>query len=154
MASSRSRIFRERIWWAQFSSVTPSIPTNYDGGVTWYRTYTVAILFPGSPVVESEKWKCKLLSHVWLCDPMGCSLPGFSVHGSLQTRILEWVAIPLSRDLPNPGIEPRSPALQADSLPSEPLGKPWISKAGATSSILGSGTKAPHAAQCIKKKFF
>ena len=31
---------------------------------------------------------------------------------------------PSPRDLPNPGIEPRSPALQADSLPSEPQGKP------------------------------
>ena len=52
------------------------------------------------------------------------SLPGSSVHGILQTRILEWVAIPFSRDLPHPGIEPRSPALQADSLPGEPQGKP------------------------------
>ena len=41
----------------------------------------------------------------------------------LQARILEWVAIPLSRDLPDPEIEPRSPALQADSLPSELPGK-------------------------------
>ena len=32
-----------------------------------------------------------------LCDPMDCSLPGFSVHGILQTIILEWVAIPFSR---------------------------------------------------------
>ena len=32
-----------------------------------------------------------------LCDPMGCSLPGSSVHGILQARILEWVAIPFSR---------------------------------------------------------
>ena len=55
-----------------------------------------------------------------LCDPMDCSLSGFSVHGILQARILEWVAVPFSRDLLNPGIEPRSPTLQADSLPSEP----------------------------------
>ena len=41
-----------------------------------------------------------------------------------QARILEWVAFPFSRGLPNPGIEPRSPALQADSLPAEPQGKP------------------------------
>ena len=59
-----------------------------------------------------------------LCDPMDCSMSGFSVYGILQARILEWVAAPFSRDLPNPGIEPRSPALQADSLPSEPPGKP------------------------------
>ena len=49
-----------------------------------------------------------------------------TVHGILQTRILEWVAFPFSRgsSLPNPGIKPRSPALQADSLPAEPQGKP------------------------------
>ena len=34
--------------------------------------------------------------------------------------MLEWVAISFSRDLPDPGIKPGSPALQADSLPSEP----------------------------------
>ena len=42
--------------------------------------------------------------------------------GILQTRILEWVAMP-SEGFPNPGIEPRSPALKVDSLPSEPLVK-------------------------------
>jgi len=52
---------------------------------------------------------------------MDCSPPGSSVHGSLQATILEWVAIPSPGDLPNPGIEPRSPALQVDSLLSEPL---------------------------------
>ena len=40
-------------------------------------------------------------------------------------RILEWVAFPFSKDLPNPGIKPGSPALQADSLPAELPGKPW-----------------------------
>ena len=59
-----------------------------------------------------------------LCGPMDSSPPGFSVLGILQGRILEWVAIPSSRDLPDPEIEPQSPALQADSLPSEPPGKP------------------------------
>ena len=51
-------------------------------------------------------------------------MPGSSVHGILQSRTLEWVAIPFSRGLPNPGIELGSPALQADSLPYEPPGKP------------------------------
>ena len=59
-----------------------------------------------------------------LCDPMDCSLPGSSVHGILQTRILEWAAISFPGDLPDPGTEPRSPTLQANSLPSEPPGKP------------------------------
>ena len=51
-----------------------------------------------------------------LCDPMDCSQPGSSVHGILQARILEWVAIPSPGDLPNPGIKPRPSALQTDSL--------------------------------------
>ena len=58
-------------------------------------------------------------SHPTLCDPMDRSMPGSSVHGILQARILEWVAIPFSRDLPNPAIKPRSPALQVDSSQSE-----------------------------------
>ena len=55
-----------------------------------------------------------------LCDPMDCSLPGFSDHGIFQARVPEWVAISFSKDLPNPGIEHGSPMLQADALPSEP----------------------------------
>ena len=55
-----------------------------------------------------------------VCDPMDYSLPGSSYHEVLQARILEWEAVPFSRDLPNPRIKPRSPALQADFLPSEP----------------------------------
>jgi len=47
----------------------------------------------------------------------------YTIHGILQARILEWVAFPFSRDLPNLGIEPRSPTLQADSLPAEPQRK-------------------------------
>ena len=57
------------------------------------------------------------------------SLPGSSVHGIFQARILEWVAFPLPRDLPDPGIEPvslASPALQADSLLLVPPGKPTM----------------------------
>ena len=48
-----------------------------------------------------EGWKrhcsCELLSCLTLCDPMDCSLPGSSVHGLLQARALEWVAISFSR---------------------------------------------------------
>ena len=60
-----------------------------------------------------------------LCHPMDYSLPGSSVHEISQARIMEWVTIPFSKDLPNPGIELRSPALQADSLPGEPQGKQY-----------------------------
>ena len=47
-----------------------------------------------------------------------------TVHGILQARILEWVAVPFSWGSSQPGIEPRSPAMQADSLLAEPPGKP------------------------------
>ena len=49
------------------------------------------------------------------CDPMNCNSIGSSVHGILQAGILQWVAIPSSRESPNRGIEPQSRALQADS---------------------------------------
>ena len=89
-------------------------------------------------------WKEKPLgfpSHFWKINflvselsvsqscPTLCDLIDFTVHRILQARILEWVAFPSPGDLSNSGIEPRSPALQEDSLPAEPQGKPkWFSK--------------------------
>ena len=67
-----------------------------------------------------------------LCDPMV-----FTVHGILQARILEWVAFPFSRDFPNPGIQPRSPALQVDSLLAETQGKPKNTGVGSLSLLRG-----------------
>ena len=64
------------------------------------------------------------LSCVRLYNPMYCSPPGSSVQGILQARMLEWVAIPFSKGSPYPGMKPRSPVLQADSLLSQPPGKP------------------------------
>ena len=57
---------------------------------------------------------------------MDYSRSGSSIHRILQARILEWSGLPFPSpgDLPDPEIEPGSPALQADSLPPEPLGKP------------------------------
>ena len=49
--------------------------------------------------------------------------PWTVVHGILQARILDWIDFPSPGDLPNLGIESRSPTLQADSLPVEPQGK-------------------------------
>ena len=43
---------------------------------------------------------------------MDYSMPGFSLPGILQARTLEWVTVPFSRDLPDPGIEPASPHRQ------------------------------------------
>ena len=72
-----------------------------------------------------SKTKVKVLvtqSYPTLCHPMDSSLPGSSVHGIFQARMLEWLAIPFTRGFPISGIEPESPALQADSLLSKP---PW-----------------------------
>ena len=69
-------------------------------------------------------------SYLTLCNPIDCSPPGSSVYGILWARILEWIAIPFSMDLPDPGIKPGSSALQADFffffLPFELPGKPTI----------------------------
>ena len=51
-------------------------------------------------------------------QPTGLLCPGIS-----WERILEWVGIPFSEDLPNPGIEPMFPTLQVESLPPESPGK-------------------------------
>ena len=60
--------------------------------------------------------------------PMDYSLTGSSIHGILQARILEWVAMPSSRDPPDPGIQPLSPASPSltDCLLLSHLGSPYI----------------------------
>ena len=58
-----------------------------------------------------------------LCDPMVCSLSASSVHGIFQARILEWVAIAFSRDLPYQGSNPGLLHCRQTFLPSEPPGK-------------------------------
>ena len=78
-----------------------------------------------------SQWMFCVLSHSVVSDSlwaMDCSPSGSSVHGISQARVLEWVVISSSRGFPNLGIEPVppvSPALQANSLPSEPSGKPF-----------------------------
>ena len=77
------------------------------------------------PIIRSKASQKVLVakSYLTLCDPMGCSPPGSSIHGISQARIPEWVAIPSPGDLPDPGIEPGSPTVQAAFLSSEPPGK-------------------------------
>ena len=55
-----------------------------------------------------------------LWHPVDCSPPGSSVHGILRARRLEWAAMPS----PKGPSQPRSPTLQADSLPPDPPEKP------------------------------
>ena len=77
-----------------------------------FATVTVVLAISEVRVLVAQS--CLTLS-----NPMDCSPPGSSAHGLLQARILEWVAIPFSMGSSLPRIEPRSPALQADSLWSE-----------------------------------
>ena len=65
----------------------------------------------------------KLQSCLIVCNPMDCSLPGSSVYGILQARILKG-SIFFSRDLPDPGIKRAAPAWQVDSLPLSHQGNP------------------------------
>ena len=83
------------------------------------------------PLVPPRKPTSLLLvqSCLTLCDPMDCSLLGFSVHGILQVGILEEVAISFKGDLLDLGIHPKSPAFKVDSLLSEkPIGQAHKSK--------------------------
>ena len=61
------------------------------------------------------------------CDPMDCNPPGSSVHGILQARIQEWVAILFSRGSSQPRIEPGPPVLAGRFFTTEPSGKPHLS---------------------------
>ena len=63
-----------------------------------------------------------------LLDPIDCSWLGSSVHGFSRQEYWSGLPFPPPGDLPNPGIEPGSPALQADSLPSDLPGKPIMWK--------------------------
>ena len=84
-------------------------------------------------IYESESESEKSLSCVRLF-----ATPWTVVRGILQARILEWVAFPFSRGSSQlRGIKPRSPALQADSLPAEPQGKPKNTGVGSLSLLQG-----------------
>ena len=65
--------------------------------------------------------------HLTLCDPMNCSLPGAHQAplsmGFAKQEYWSGLLFPSPGDLPNAGIEPKFPALQAGSLPPEPPGK-------------------------------
>ena len=59
-----------------------------------------------------------------LCDPMDCSLPGSTVMGFSRQKYWSGLPFPSQGDLADSGIEPGSPALQADPLLTELQGKP------------------------------
>ena len=74
------------------------------GSIKGERAYYVPCVLQGRetapPGLRKVKEKVEVLVAQLcptLCDPKDCSPPGSSVHGTLQARILEWVAIPFSR---------------------------------------------------------
>ena len=107
---------------------------------SWQSPWSLSFVLVANTLMESWKsvlfmLKCIFLIKSVLCCPypvlmlccvqlfvtLDCSLPGSSVHGISQARILEWALPP--GDIPDPGIEPTSPvalALQEESSPAEP----------------------------------
>ena len=79
---------------------------------------TLASLF--SSGVCPPVWVKVAQSRLTLCDPMDCSPPGSPVHGILQARILEWVAMPSSGGSSQPRHQTQVSCVACDSLPSEP----------------------------------
>ena len=68
------------------------------------------LLFLASLPTSLPKWCYSVLS---LWDPMDCTLPGSSVHGILQARILEWIAMHSSKGSSQSRVEPTSPTSSA-----------------------------------------
>ena len=89
--------------------------------VPWIINFKMSFSFPVKISTWTFHWYfvCVCVKVTQSCLTI-CNPIDYTVHGILQARILEWVAFPFSRDLLNPGTEPRSPALRADSLPAEP----------------------------------
>ena len=86
--------------------------------------------------------------------PHSYSPSGYSVHGE-SPGMNTGVGCPPPGDLPNPGIEPRSPTLQVDSLPSEPPGKPKNTGVGSLSLLQGDfRPKNQTRVSCIVGGFF
>ena len=84
------------------------------------------MMFQNTYCLLRARW-LKPMCAVLSLDPMDCSLPGSSVHGIFQARILEWIALFSSRDLPDLGIKPlslASPALAGGFFNTVPPGEP------------------------------
>ena len=84
-------------------SLTPS------EGLPWSPRHTQETVRPAR-CCRSAAQPCPTV-----CDPVGCSPPGSSVHGILQKEDWSGLPFPSPGDLPDPGIEPTSPVLQGES---------------------------------------
>ena len=103
-----------------------------DSGVKNFKIHLLHVYLSAPPLTPHWKWKVKVKvarSCPTLCNPIGYKSMEFS-------RPEYWSGLPFPSpvDLPNPGIEPRSPTLQADSLPDKPQGKPLLLTAAAAAA--------------------
>ena len=97
----------------------------FSRGPSWPRNQTqVSCIAGGFFICRAIRKALVPQLYMILCDSMDCSPTGFSVHGIIQVRITEWIAISFSRGSSRPGIKPKSPTLQADCLLAESPGKP------------------------------
>ena len=91
----------------QLSNLFQMFPTNYQLQISFQALYSLAPPCPSSFISPPRSWQILKWSEVaqscpTLCDPMDCSIPGSSVHGIFQARVLEWVAISFSRGSSQP----------------------------------------------------
>ena len=106
----------------------PSTCISYNWKFSPFSVFIQLIL----PAHIPHLWWIQIFSYVFsvtktcpaVSDPMDCSLPGSSVHGISQVRILEWVAISFSRRSSQLRNRTTSPALQVDSFTTKSQGKP------------------------------
>ena len=126
LGSSVHRISQARVLeWVAISFSRRSSPLRgwtHDSCILHWQADSLPMSHLGSPSFKKKESEVAQ-SCPTLFDPMDYSLPGSSVHGILQARVLECIAIPFSRDLLDPGIKPGSPAWQEDASPFEPPGK-------------------------------
>ena len=74
-----------------------TLSINYTPIKTYTHTHTHTHTHKATKLVCYKACMLSHFSHVWLCDPVNYSLPGPSVHGISQARMLEWVVVPSSK---------------------------------------------------------
>ena len=111
-----------QICWLSWKIITHRVIIEANSRKLCRRILDVNDNSPINSLSFSDLCVCVLVaqSRPKFCDPRDCSLPGSSVHEFSRQEYWSGKPFPSPGDLPDPGIEPRFPSLQADSLPSEP----------------------------------